>query len=196
VKTGDLWLIFWLAILAVALLGYLFSKRREEDRQRLREQEVRRKQEEEQKRLRLLEHPEPEIKDQSERLPPEEPENWLRELEQYRHEKGQRKHQQERSQLEQLKNRRTESRSEEELQAKADEPGALATSLGQTSQDLIPEAVRNEVWRRDRGRCVICGSKENLAFDLLNSDSEGGSSPARNLHLLCQTCKRSVSASI
>jgi hypothetical protein len=29
----------------------------------------------------------------------------------------------------------------------------------------IPERVRNEVWRRDQGRCVDCGSRVNLEFD-------------------------------
>jgi hypothetical protein len=30
---------------------------------------------------------------------------------------------------------------------------------------LIPTSVKLEVWKRDRGRCVICGSTGNLHFD-------------------------------
>jgi HNH endonuclease len=52
----------------------------------------------------------------------------------------------------------------------------------------IPEAVRNEVWRRDGGRCVDCGSRENLHFDHIVPWSRGGSNTARNLELRCETC--------
>lgn len=34
-----------------------------------------------------------------------------------------------------------------------------------TTREPIPEDVRIYVWRRDGGRCVKCGSKENLEFD-------------------------------
>lgn len=52
----------------------------------------------------------------------------------------------------------------------------------------IPEAVRHEVWRRDQGRCVDCGSREQLEFDHIIPVSEGGSSTARNLELRCAVC--------
>jgi hypothetical protein len=39
----------------------------------------------------------------------------------------------------------------------------------------IPEAVRHEVWRRDQGKCVECGSVENLEYDHLVPFSKGGS---------------------
>jgi hypothetical protein len=54
----------------------------------------------------------------------------------------------------------------------------------------IPERVRNEVWRRDEGRCVQCGSQERLEFDHLIPWSRGGSDTARNLQLLCEACNR------
>lgn len=60
----------------------------------------------------------------------------------------------------------------------------------------IPESVRNEVWRRDQGKCVSCGSQINLEFDHIIPISKGGSSTARNLQLLCETCNRSKSAKI
>jgi hypothetical protein len=55
----------------------------------------------------------------------------------------------------------------------------------------IPEEVRIEVWRRDQGRCVRCGSRENLEYDHIVPISKGGSNTARNIELLCQNCNRS-----
>lgn len=60
----------------------------------------------------------------------------------------------------------------------------------------IPENVRNEVWRRDQGKCVQCSSVRNLEFDHLIPLSKGGSNTTRNLQLLCETCNRRKSASI
>jgi hypothetical protein len=51
---------------------------------------------------------------------------------------------------------------------------------------LIPTHVKIEVWRRDRGRCVICGSDKNLHYDHEIPFSKGGSSlTAGNVRLLC-----------
>ncbi len=60
----------------------------------------------------------------------------------------------------------------------------------------IPEDVKFEVWRRDEGKCVICGSQRNLEFDHIIPLSKGGSSTARNLQLLCEACNRKKSAKI
>jgi len=57
-------------------------------------------------------------------------------------------------------------------------------------REPIPEAVRHEVWRRDGGQCVDCGSRERLEFDHIVPWSEGGSNTARNLELRCETCNR------
>lgn len=51
---------------------------------------------------------------------------------------------------------------------------------------MIPSAVKLEVWKRDRGRCVKCGRQENLHFDHDLPFSRGGTSLlARNIQLLC-----------
>jgi hypothetical protein len=51
---------------------------------------------------------------------------------------------------------------------------------------LIPTAVKLEVWKRDGGKCVQCGSRNNLHFDHDLPYSKGGSSLlARNIQLLC-----------
>jgi hypothetical protein len=51
---------------------------------------------------------------------------------------------------------------------------------------VIPTAVKVEVWRRDQGRCVLCGSTNNLHFDHDIPHSKGGSSiTAENVRLLC-----------
>ncbi len=51
---------------------------------------------------------------------------------------------------------------------------------------LIPTAVKVEVWRRDRGQCVQCGSTKNLHFDHDIPFSKRGSSlTAANVRLLC-----------
>jgi len=51
---------------------------------------------------------------------------------------------------------------------------------------LIPSEVKKEVWKRDAGRCVICGNTKNLHFDHDLPFSKGGTSiSARNVRLLC-----------
>lgn len=51
---------------------------------------------------------------------------------------------------------------------------------------VIPAAVKIEVWKRDKGSCIKCGSKENLHFDHVIPYSQGGSSKdAKNIQILC-----------
>jgi len=57
----------------------------------------------------------------------------------------------------------------------------------------IPKAVQTEVWRRDKGQCVECGSKKNIEYDHIIPWSKGGGNTARNIQLLCQNCNRSKS---
>jgi hypothetical protein len=51
---------------------------------------------------------------------------------------------------------------------------------------IIPTAVKLEVWRRDGGKCVICGASNELHFDHDLPFSRGGTSmTAENVQLLC-----------
>ncbi len=50
----------------------------------------------------------------------------------------------------------------------------------------IPGEIQQEVYKRDRGKCRICGSTDNLHFDHILPFSKGGSSKvASNIQLLC-----------
>jgi len=51
---------------------------------------------------------------------------------------------------------------------------------------MIPTSVKLEVWKRDKGQCVTCGSKFNLHFDHILPFSKGGTSlKSENIQLLC-----------
>jgi len=51
---------------------------------------------------------------------------------------------------------------------------------------VIPTSVKLEVWKRDKGQCIQCGSKDNLHFDHILAYSKGGTSlKAENIQLLC-----------
>ena len=60
-------------------------------------------------------------------------------------------------------------------------------SSSANSREPISDEVKIFVWRRDRGRCVKCGSGENLEFDHIIPLSKGGSNTARNIQLLCES---------
>jgi len=55
-----------------------------------------------------------------------------------------------------------------------------------THNRIIPSSVKLEVWKRDKGKCTICGNAENIHFDHIIPFSKGGSSlVAANIQLLC-----------
>lgn len=73
---------------------------------------------------------------------------------------------------------------------------ASAAAPAEIKRKPISEAVRHAVWRRDGGKCVECGSRENLEFDHIIPFSRGGADTERNLQLLCGDCNRKKSATI
>ena len=51
---------------------------------------------------------------------------------------------------------------------------------------IIPSAVKLAVFKRDQGKCIECGSKDNLHFDHILPFSKGGTSVlVENIQLLC-----------
>lgn len=61
---------------------------------------------------------------------------------------------------------------------------------------VIPQEVKDLVWKRDEGKCAKCGSKLKLEFDHIIPFSKGGSNTYRNIQLLCESCNRAKSAKI
>jgi hypothetical protein len=62
---------------------------------------------------------------------------------------------------------------------------------------LIPSDVKKEVWKRDEGKCILCGANKNLHFDHDLPFSKGGTSlTAKNIRLLCAECNLAKSNKI
>jgi len=60
----------------------------------------------------------------------------------------------------------------------------------------LTNAAMSEVWIRDGGKCVDCGSIEDLEFDHVIPFSKGGSSTPENLRILCRQCNRKRGAAL
>lgn len=65
-----------------------------------------------------------------------------------------------------------------------------------SSNRHIPQNVKDDVWNRDGGICVECGSNENIEFDHIIPYSKGGANTYRNIQLLCEPCNRAKSDNI
>ena len=57
-----------------------------------------------------------------------------------------------------------------------------------TDNRHIPKRIKVAVWRRDKGRCRNCKSKNELHYHHIERYSEGGQNTIKNLMLLCATC--------
>lgn len=65
-------------------------------------------------------------------------------------------------------------------------PEALADRDRVSISRLIPSEVKKVVWKRDKGKCVLCGAVDDLHFDHDIPWSKGGSSiTAQNVRILC-----------
>ncbi len=81
--------------------------------------------------------------------------------------------------------------------ARAKTVAAMAKNLDRAGKrQPIPREVKVSVWQRDEGRCIQCGSAENLEFDHVIPHSRGGADTERNLQLLCADCNREKGASL
>jgi len=69
-------------------------------------------------------------------------------------------------------------------------------SYRQPRRKPIKQKIKDQVWNRDGGRCVNCGSNKNIEFDHIVPWSKGGADTYRNLQILCETCNRSKGADI
>ena len=66
----------------------------------------------------------------------------------------------------------------------------LRTELRPASREHLSASKRKRVLLRDKGRCVKCGSRENLEIDHVVPLARGGSNRLKNLQLLCRDCNR------
>jgi hypothetical protein len=63
---------------------------------------------------------------------------------------------------------------------------ADALKLLNQHRRIIPTSVKLEVWKRDGGKCAVCGASNELHFDHIIPYSKGGTSlKSDNIQLLC-----------
>lgn len=72
----------------------------------------------------------------------------------------------------------------------------LRKSTAQRRREPIPRDVQALVWKRDNGRCVRCGTEEDLQFDHIIPVAKGGGNAVNNIQVMCGDCNRRKSDSI
>lgn len=60
---------------------------------------------------------------------------------------------------------------------------------------VVPESLRNKIFKRDENKCVDCGSTANLQIDHIIPLSKGGKTIKSNLQTLCELCNKTKGAS-
>jgi len=72
------------------------------------------------------------------------------------------------------------------IAVEGEEDFAQPVRLNAERRRLIPTQVKLEVWKRDGGKCSICGASDELHFDQFVPFAKGGTSlTAANVQLLC-----------
>lgn len=66
----------------------------------------------------------------------------------------------------------------------------LTVAPGRRDSRSIAPDIKAQVWQRDGGRCVECGSTHYLEFDHIIPLSRGGATSVANLQILCRGCNR------
>ncbi len=69
---------------------------------------------------------------------------------------------------------------------KTSKKGRKKINVHNYEREPIPQKVKDLVWNRDGGKCVICGTNEHIEFDHIVPVVRGGKSTYRNLQLLCE----------
>jgi hypothetical protein len=64
----------------------------------------------------------------------------------------------------------------------------ILSQTGLYKHSPIPEMVKLVVWERDEGKCVRCGSTQNLHFAHIIPVIKGGGNSEQNIQLLCADC--------
>lgn len=85
---------------------------------------------------------------------------------------------------------------ERDKNAKIEEEQRNQIATEEENSRYICSKVKREVWRRDCGRCINCGSRKNLEYDHIIPFSKGGSNTVRNVQLLCEKCNRKKNSNI
>jgi hypothetical protein len=92
--------------------------------------------------------------------------------------------------LKRLTGRRTSASGNIETSAGANLGLERREKSGPVGHPLPSAWVKMHVWRRDRGRCVLCGGQERVWFDYMVPPWEGGTSTEQNIRLMCERCNR------
>lgn len=72
----------------------------------------------------------------------------------------------------------------------------LRKQTTQRQREPISRDVQAAVWKRDNGRCVRCGTEDDLQFDHIIPVAKGGGNAADNIQVMCGDCNRRKGASI
>ena len=64
------------------------------------------------------------------------------------------------------------------------------------AQAVLIRTVRAAVWRRDQGRCRVCGGRTRLQVHHVQFRSQGGPWTTANCILICRDCHQDVHARI